>query len=470
MPDPVVPEPLPITTVQLELTSRCNLSCVMCPLTTGDTATSIRPGHVSDEVWARMLRAVAGAPHVLVVGYGENLVNPRWHERLLDIEATGTTITFVTNAIALRPDTARRLAALGNLRHLNVSIDSPDPEVYRAVRGGDVRKALAGLRNAMAELPADLVSVSSVAMRDTLPSLTAMPQLLADLGVRHYLLQGLTDYNDFARGQHPLADPQCQEALATVEAECARLGISYHLTLSDRIAQDAAHAQDVADRYRLPPSADLQPGLTRRCTQPWELPYLDKDGGVHACCNAAAAGADPLGSLAEEELDAVWAGPAYQRFRDGLLAGGAAIPAPCRSCTLQEIGVHPMRELAAEVVDVRYLRGTVQVTVRNSGVRAWTPDTLLRVGTAGPRDHPSPWATDAWLSPERAATHQPAAVAPGETASFGFPVSRRRRTRRESFQLVADGVRWLSGTTFVVDAGRPPWRVPGPRLRRRIKA
>ena len=36
--------------LQIEVTSRCNLKCKMCPLTTGDTLSSAHPGHMTHRI------------------------------------------------------------------------------------------------------------------------------------------------------------------------------------------------------------------------------------------------------------------------------------------------------------------------------------------------------------------------------------------------------------------------------------
>src|SRR3954451_12898214 len=87
--------------LQVELTSNCNLKCRMCPLTTGETASSTRPGAMTEAVWEEVREAAASIGHILVVGYGEALTSVECLPRLRELDALGVSMTFSTNGIPL---------------------------------------------------------------------------------------------------------------------------------------------------------------------------------------------------------------------------------------------------------------------------------------------------------------------------------------------------------------------------------
>src|SRR5690606_35607048 len=152
-------------------------------------------GAMSDAVFDEVLRMARRCRRVALAGYGEPLTSPSCLARLRALDAEGIVVHMATNGLALSRSVAEELTALRHLATINVSIDSPDPDVYRAVRGGNVERAMQGLRNLMAVIDdPERVCVSSVAMRATLPSLRAFPGLLAELGVRRYSIQGVVDY------------------------------------------------------------------------------------------------------------------------------------------------------------------------------------------------------------------------------------------------------------------------------------
>src|SRR5579862_1053900 len=330
--------------VQVELTSRCNLRCRMCPLTTKTSSSSAQPGPMTDMVFAEVLALARRCGRVIVAGYGESLTNPRTIPMLQAFDAEGIDISIATNGIALSPAVARCLSALRHLSMINVSIDSPDPEVYRAVRRGSLERAMRGLRNLMAAIDRpDRVMVSSIAMRESLASLVAFPALLAEMGVRRYAVQSVVDYNDYAIDQRLLDHPEMRTLLEAVEAGCIEHGIRFDLSVPERSRADVEDPTRARERYYGFGEWDTR--LTRQCLVPWEIPFVDKDGRVFACCNAAAANEHRLGQIGTGTLDEIWTGPEFQRFRREIV-NGATTPSiwppvhdcPTRRAPLRTVG------------------------------------------------------------------------------------------------------------------------------------
>ena len=229
------PPGLPMA-VQVEFTSRCNLRCRMCPLTTGTSSSSGDPGPMTDVVFDELLDIARRCRRVVLAGYGEPLTNPQCIPMLQALDAEGIDVSMATNGLALSPELARQLVAIRHLTHINVSIDSPDPDVYREVRGGNVRRALQGLRNLMAEIDnRDRVQVSSVALHSNLHTLVEFPALLAELGVRRFTLQALHDYNDYSRRERLLDHTELSDLLQRIEAECITYGVDLELSVAGTI-------------------------------------------------------------------------------------------------------------------------------------------------------------------------------------------------------------------------------------------
>lgn len=122
--------------LQVEVTSKCNLRCKMCPLTSGTTSSGASSGHIGAATWAQVLAAARRSRQVFISGFGEPLTNPACLQLLSDLDALAVRTTLVTNGAALSADIATRLAALENLVHVNVSIDSPDGGQYREIGAG----------------------------------------------------------------------------------------------------------------------------------------------------------------------------------------------------------------------------------------------------------------------------------------------------------------------------------------------
>ena len=341
---------------------------------------------------------------MVLAGYGEPLTNPQCLPMLRALNAEGVDISMATNGLAVTPSIARQLVELEHLTHINFSIDSPDRDVYREVRGGNVERALQGLRNLMAVIDnRDRVMVASVALFANLDSLVEFPLLLAELGVRRFSLQAVHDYNEYSLDQRLLDHGELARRFEQIEAACITYGIELELTVPDRSRADFDDVTRARDRYYGNDEWDER--QTRQCHVPWEIPFVDKDGRVFACCFAAAANARQLGQLGPQSFDEVWTGPEFRQFRRDIV-DGSTTPDICRRCTLVPLGPHPYKTWAATVVSgrvahVRRAGAVVSIAVRNDSERTWTPADEVRIGTSGPRDACSPLGHPAWLSPNR---------------------------------------------------------------------
>jgi len=418
-----------------------------------------------DVVFDEMMVMARACGRVLLAGYGEPLTSPRCLSLLRTLDAEGIEIVMSTNGVALTPRIARELTAITHLALIGVSIDSPDPAVYRDLRGGSLQRALWGLRNLMEAIDdPDRVMVTSIAMDANLHTLIRFPQLLAELGVRRLNLQALHDYNDFAAAQRLVGNEQGSGVLAELQALCAATGIELSCTQAERLRADVDDA--AAARRRFYGADRWDPRYTRQCHVPWEIPFVDKDGRVFACCFAAASNARPLGRLGPQRFNEIWLGPDFERFRQEILHGRST-PEVCRKCTVAPLGAHLFAEWAATIVEASVTDDLVSISVRNDGKRSWAADDEVRIGTAMPRDSDSPLADATWLSPNRPATFREPRVQPGGRATFTFSVGTAPAGATAAFEVVADGRCWLPGTAFAVTiAGAAPPHGRSTRRRR----
>ena len=391
---------------------------------------------------------------IIVSGYGEPLTDPQCIPFLRELDRLNIVTSMSTNGIALTPAIARQLASLQYLGHLNISIDSPDPQIYREIRGDELGKALRGVSNLMSAIDRpDRVTVSSILMRRNIASLHAFPAILSQLGVQKYVLQGLLDYNSAVQAEHLLYQEDAFLHIERIREACRQAHTELLFTMPDRLELELYAPLQVQGKYYRESSAAQSE--TRQCTLPWELPFVDKDGRVFSCCYAATQRLAVMGDMRETDLATIWNGPAYREFRQALV-DGRALPDICRSCSAVPWGEHPLDLYAAQIlIDESVLNDHVamKLVVRNSGTSLWTQDTLIRIGTARPRDRTSAYLHPSWLSANRIATFRESNVPPGGKATFVFHIRPQSDVPSESFQLVADGKCWLPNTQFEVRPG-----------------
>ena len=440
--------------LQVEITSHCNLRCQMCPLTTGTSSSALRPGHISEIVWAELMPLARQVNHVFIAGFGEPLTNPRCLDLLQQLNDEGIRTTLTTNGLSLNPATAVRLAGLPFLVHINVSIDSPDPTTYRQIRGGNVERAFRGLRNLVAAMPdTSRITVSSVAMRENVEELADFPPILSELGIMTFIVQGLNNYTAYSESQSLVGADHLSDHLSRLRSACEEWGTTLVLTTPERtLAEEYQRDAVLAQFYEVDNAEAL--AETRQCMLPWEQPYIDKDGRVFPCCIAGASSQSELGRLGRSgqgTLREIWNGNAYRDFRRALLDPGTT-PGVCRTCTIVPTGPHPLRAYHATLESsARILTrdGAVTARFRNTGSQTWAGGSVL-VGTTMPRERASEVAHPTWLSSTKPCTFREPSVAPGETATFAFWAYLPPTRTVEEFQLVVNDTRWLPNARFTV--------------------
>jgi radical SAM protein with 4Fe4S-binding SPASM domain len=437
--------------IQVEPSSRCNLRCQMCPVTTKGTLSTQNPGVMSDDVWASVRAIGARIGKVLMTGFGEPFLHPDFLDMLRDLDSRGVVIAFSTNGILVTDDIVRQLNKLKNLAHVNVSIDSPDPEVYREVRRGDVHRALAGLKKLVGGLSegSSRVTVSSVLMAGTAESLLLFPAILHEAGVRKWHIQSMADWNRDLLTWHLFRGGVPKDYTERIRQTAIEHGVDLVFENPERIDLEENQPELAVRKFHT--KSETEVGDSRVCNSPWDAPFVDKDGRVLPCCYA-----DPtavMGDLREASFDDIWNGSTYRQFRDDLVSGGRSLPQICANCTIAPAGTHPRGQFVAELcLEESVLSGVgpFRLVVKNIGVNSWDQASGLRIATAEPKDRPSALSHPAWHSANRVCTFTETIVHPGEKATFEFTGTRHLNSMPETFQLVADGLKWLPHTQFVL--------------------
>ena len=156
-----------ISYLRISVTDRCNLRCTYCMPAEG-TPLKRHADILSYEQIIAVVReaAVLGVTKIRLTG-GEPLVRHNIETLVRGINAIPglEEVTMTTNGIRL-PALAHALKEAG-LGRVNISIDSLDPERYRAItRGGSLADALAGVEAAL-EAGLTPIKINMVILPDT---------------------------------------------------------------------------------------------------------------------------------------------------------------------------------------------------------------------------------------------------------------------------------------------------------------
>jgi radical SAM protein with 4Fe4S-binding SPASM domain len=372
---------------------------------------------------------------------------------LRDLNRNQISFSFSTNGIGFEKF-AHELAELEYLNHVNISIDSPDPSVYKEIRGGDLHRALAGaraiadaLRNRTPKIP---VTVAAVIMKSNAWSLLGFPPLLQEMGIRHLVLGSLQAYKEDMMREHlhtsgplkvlPDAPPMPMfEIVGHLNNLCQRHDIV--LVHSERLTFDSYLPVDSEHMYFGRPGD----GRTRACAVPFEHMYLDAAGRVFPCCHAASG--PVLGELKDGvTLNDIWNGDKSRAFRQAILRAETTPPV-CQDCTIPPLGEHPMAMWSAEMETAEYLaEGGVRLRVKNTGTQTWTQKNPLSLGTARPLDRESGRRMPSWPGGNRVAAMKEQEVGPGQLATLEFEMGPNASGGPEFFKLLVEGKLWLYNT------------------------
>jgi len=123
--------------VLLDLATKCNLRCPMCPVWGSDDNNAIESvkGVMDLEASRKVLdELMAVKPLIQPNMYGEPLLAPNLRERIADMKKRGMSIAMNTNGLTLREDLARFFVEQ-EVDAVMFSIDAATPETLKKIRG-----------------------------------------------------------------------------------------------------------------------------------------------------------------------------------------------------------------------------------------------------------------------------------------------------------------------------------------------
>ena len=341
----------PFEAFQIEVTSRCNLKCVMCPVTV--LAEQWAQRDLPWETFERAAEAFSRTRWVHLQGWGEPLLHRRFFDMAALAKSAGGRVGFTTNGTRLTRANGARLLDVG-LDLMAVSIAGACAATHEAIRvGSDFAKlqenlrAFASLRRERG-LAAPKVEIFYLMTPANLAELPQAVRLAAALGADELVATNLdyviTPQLDALRAYS--ASPPAQALRAALDEAAA-----------------TARAAGIAFRpYR------LQFREMAVCDlNPLKILFIASDGSVSPCVYTSLAGpsqiprvfegeasATPVvrfGNLNERPLMEIWESAAYREFRGrfarrvvgagltmlGTAAGAVADedpppPEACRTC------------------------------------------------------------------------------------------------------------------------------------------
>lgn len=309
------PEAPVFDAIQIEVTSRCNIRCVMCPVTV--LADRWHAQTLDWEPYLRIGRAFKHIKYVHLQGWGEPLLHPRLFDMIRVARDAGCQVGFTTNGTLLNQFTGQRLIDL-ELDLLAISIGGAAPETHAAIRvGSDLTKILDNLRcfldlRARQQLLHPKVKIFFLVTKTNMAELPAVVDLTASVGADELVATNL-DYV-------PTGEQNELKAFA-------------YDPLRETFARAVKEAQRRAKAAGLSFRAyPVDPEEVAICdANPLKILFVSCDGRVSPCTYLGLAGQAEIprvfdgrllsvpgvrfGDIREQELLEIWEAPAYRAFR-----------------------------------------------------------------------------------------------------------------------------------------------------------
>jgi pyruvate-formate lyase-activating enzyme len=274
-----------IPEISLELTNVCNLTCPYCA-----NPTLTRPkGTIEWDLLEKIVDESARERLAInwLHGVGEPLLWKRLEDviRLIRSRDAGAG-SFATNGTLLYEDRVHSLLDAG-LTRIYVSIDTLDPAVYKATRGGNLAKVVDNIKGLIRIAPADFT-----------------------------IRIALMDHRDYRLTQ--------QERARFLET----FGDRPNVILAD--VTNALMPSAPAD-YRVKPEG----GMVHGCLAPLSYLFVNKDGIASLCC-ADQDSLHPLGDIHTRTIRDIWFDPQNQTTFRNIAVGVYDCPAVCtEKCILK---------------------------------------------------------------------------------------------------------------------------------------
>lgn len=294
---PFTRAPSRLSSVQIEVTGRCNLGCRYCLHHNNEFHERIGQDIDIDHLLP-LLPQLDGAQILRLHGLGEPLLVKNLEEVIRVARRYVETVTFTTNGTLLTESRSLSLAEAG-LNRLCVSIDSLDPAYHRTVRGTNLERLLTNLEffSRQTHIPIATCSVISSANTEDLLDLLNLLERIPSLDYLHFQV---LDGNSFDADDINLSGCSADQMNHFVASMSAALADKPNLS---------SNITAFGLRMRRP----------RTCPDPWlTVVHINRFGYVTPCCRLPEISLD---SIYEKGIWGAWNGPKMKRFRAELLAG-----------------------------------------------------------------------------------------------------------------------------------------------------
>lgn len=309
------------THIQIEPTTRCNLRCALCPLTTGMN----RPaGNMDFEVFKKLIDEIGSYLFLILLwDWGEPFLNPSIYKMITYAKQHDIKIVSSTNGHPFTCIEHANNAIHSGLDTLIFAVDGISQETYSYYRkGGDLELVLQGIRTLIARKSVlnsktPIINLRFIAMRHNEHEIPALKEFASSIGVDVLSIKTLNPYREH--------EPASDEHTINFLPENRR----YHRF---KIARDGK------TRIRL---------KRNPCKSLWNSPSIHWNGTV-CSCTLDYNEKHILGDLNIDTFKNIWSGKTYRSLRSKFRAHWENIDI-CTQCTYAYEGGNCSSETIADI-------------------------------------------------------------------------------------------------------------------------
>jgi len=330
--------PRPILWVDAIPTYRCNLECKMCFQRNDEGAVrwALQDQEFSPDQWKLIIDRVAQfAPTILWIG-GEVLIYPRIVELLAYSKRKGLKVLIVTNGFFLA-NVAEKLVEIG-VDLVTVSIDGSET-LHNAIRQNSqaFTRAVEGIKAVLAVRQArrsslPIVTINHVITRHNYRQIFEFVTFARELGVDVVQFLGLIylDQTTMQCHREVLRSEFSIEAANIDALDNSQYASGIDTTWLQEQINTLRETSPGFPALRFCPSGfedyieahygpdGLLPLAHQRCSAPWQKMTIQPNGDVIGCCKLPNL---YTGNVLNEDLESIWNGQAFRRFRQRIKQG-----------------------------------------------------------------------------------------------------------------------------------------------------
>ena len=296
---------------QIEPNSTCNLKCQMCIR----EKIGVPIGTMTFKNFKIIVDKLDCLFKLHLSGQGEPFLNPELFSMIKYANQRGASVFFTTNGTVLTKEIINKICEV-DIGEMAVSLDSPIKEKYEAIRKGanfdQVIKNVKELTKQIKEKKKKtIVGLTTIIFKENIKELPEFVKLADFLGIKKIGFQKLQEKKDYTDKYGSFAKNQRVKEM------------------NKEILKEIELAKKLAKEKGITLIFDEEKSLG--CIWPWRSIYITWNGFVTPCCKILDYRTPSFGNLLEEDLESIWNGKEYQKYRK-FLKKRKALPS-CVGCS-----------------------------------------------------------------------------------------------------------------------------------------